>query len=142
MVVQVTLAALAPAPVVIIGMVAQSVVHLVAMAVAARWLPRPVFRWEPVAEDLRLAGGLLVNNGITYGVRNADYVVVGRLLGPATLGAYYVAYVLPQILRLRATWVAQSVLFPVLARSQTDPRRTQQVYDHTHLLLAWVGSRP
>ncbi|MDF2741387.1 MAG: putative polysaccharide transport protein [Actinomycetia bacterium] len=139
-VVQVTLAALgAGAWSVIVGMVAQSVVHLVAMTVAARWLPRPVFRWGPVAEDLRLAGGLLVNNGITYGVRNADYVVVGRLLGPATLGAYYVAYVLPQILRLRATWVAQSVLFPVLARSQADPRRTQQVYDQSQLLLAWVG---
>jgi O-antigen/teichoic acid export membrane protein len=47
--------------------------------------------------------------------------------------------VLPQILRLRVTWAAGSVLFPVLARSQSDPKRTQQVYVHTHLLLAWVG---
>jgi O-antigen/teichoic acid export membrane protein len=31
------------------------------------------------------------------------------------------------------------VMFPMLARSRSDPRRTQQVYDHTHLLLAWIG---
>jgi PST family polysaccharide transporter len=139
-VVQVTLAALgAGAWAVVVGMVAQSFVQLAVMAVGARWVPRPVFRRGSISGDLGLAGGLLVNNGITYGVRNADYVVVGHVLGPATLGAYYVAYVLPQILRLRATWAAGSVLFPFLARSQSDPRRTQQVYDHTHLLLAWIG---
>ncbi len=98
-----------------------------------------MFRRRLVGEDFRLAGGLLFNNGLTYGVRNTDYVVVGHLLGAAALGAYYVAYVLPQILRLRVTWAAGAVMFPVLARSQSDPRRTQQVYDHTHLLLAWVG---
>ena len=124
---------------VVVGMVAQSCVYMTAMAISARWVPRPVFRRRPVGEDLRLAGGLLVNNGITYGVRNLDYVVVGNLLGPATLGAYYVAYVLPQILRLRATWAASSVLFPFLARSQSDARRTQEVYDQTQLLLAWLG---
>jgi len=138
--VQVTLAVLgAGAWAVIVGMVAQSFVQLGVMAVGARWLPRPVFRRRSFSDDLGLAGGLLVNNGITYGVRNADYVVIGHVLGAATLGAYYVAYVLPQILRLRATWAAGSVLFPFLARSQSDPRRTQQAYDHTHMLLAWIG---
>jgi O-antigen/teichoic acid export membrane protein len=139
-VVQVTLAlAGAGAWAVVIGMVAQSTVQLIGLLIAARWLPRPVFRRRAIGEDFRLAGGLLFNNGLTYGVRNADYVIVGNLLGAAALGAYYVAYVLPQILRLRVTWAAGSVMFPMLTRSQSDPRRTQQVYDHTHLLLAWIG---
>jgi O-antigen/teichoic acid export membrane protein len=124
---------------VIIGMVAQALAQLAGLCLAARWRPRLVFRRRLVGEDLRFAGGLLVNNGLTYGVRNADYVVVGNLLGAASLGAYYVAYVLPQILRLRVTWAAGAVLYPVLARSQDDRQRTREVYDHTHLLLAWVG---
>jgi O-antigen/teichoic acid export membrane protein len=124
---------------VIVGMVVQSSVQLAGACVAARWLPRPVFRWQLIAADFRFAGGLLFNNGLTYGVRNADYLVVGKLLGAPALGAYYVAYVLPQILRLRVTWVTGSVMFPVLARSRTDPQRTQQVYGHTLLLLAWIG---
>jgi PST family polysaccharide transporter len=138
--VQVTLAVLgAGAWAVVVGLVVQPFVQLAGLCVAARWLPRPVFRPRLIGEDFRLAGGLLFNNSLTYGVRNADYVIVGRQLGAAALGSYYVAYVLPQILRLRVTWAAGSVVFPVLARSQSDPERTQQVYVHTHLLLAWVG---
>ena len=139
-VVQVTLALLgAGAWAIVVGMVVQSFVQLAGLCIAARWLPRPIFRRKLIVEDFRLAGGLLFNNSLTYGVRNADYLIVGRQLGAAALGSYYVAYVLPQILRLRVTWAAGSVVFPVLARSQSDPQRTQQVYVHTHLLLAWVG---
>ena len=138
--VQVTLALLgAGAWAVIVGMVVQSFVLFAGSCVAARWRPRLVFRRSLIGEDFRLAGGLLIDNGLTYGVRNADYLVVGHLLGAPALGAYYVAYVLPQIVRLRVTWAAGSVMFPVLARSRSDPKRTQQVYDHTLLLLTWFG---
>lgn len=138
--VQVTLALLgAGAWAVIVGIVVQSFVQFAGSCVAARWRPHLVFRRRLIGEDFRLASGLLFDNGLTYGVRNADYMVVGHLLGAAALGAYYVAYVLPQILRLRVTWVAGSVMFPVLARSRSDQKRTQQVYEHTLLLLTWIG---
>jgi PST family polysaccharide transporter len=124
---------------IIAGMVVLSFSQFGGMCVAARWRPRLVFRRGLVGQDLGFAGGLLVNNGLTYGVRNADYVVVGNLLGAAALGAYYVAYVLPQILRLRFTWAAGAVLYPMLVRSRSDQERTREVYYHTHLLLAWIG---
>jgi O-antigen/teichoic acid export membrane protein len=124
---------------IIVGMVVLSYSQFSGMCVAARWRPHLVFRRSLVGQDLGFAGGLLVNNGLTYGVRNADYVVVGNLLGAAALGAYYVAYVLPQILRLRFTWAAGQVLYPMLVRSQSDQERTREVYYHTHLLLAWIG---
>jgi O-antigen/teichoic acid export membrane protein len=139
-VVQVTLAAAgAGAWAVVIGMVVQSSVQFTGMCLAARWRPHLVLRRKLIGQDFRFAGGLLLDNGLMYGVRNADYVVVGNLLGAATLGAYYVAYVLPQILRLRVTWVAGAVMYPILVRSQSDPRRIREVYYHTHLLLAWIG---
>jgi O-antigen/teichoic acid export membrane protein len=124
---------------IIVGMVVLSFSQFSGMCVAARWRPHLVFRRSLVGQDLGFAGGLLVNNGLTYGVRNADYVVVGNLLGAAALGAYYVAYVLPQILRLRFTWAAGQVLYPMLVRSQSDQERTREVYYQTHLLLAWIG---
>ena len=124
---------------IIVGMVVLSFSQFAGMCLAARWRPHLVFRRSLVGQDLGFAGGLLVNNGLTYGVRNADYVVVGNLLGAAALGAYYVAYVLPQILRLRFTWAAGAVLYPMLVRSQSDQERTREVYYQTHLLLAWIG---
>jgi O-antigen/teichoic acid export membrane protein len=124
---------------IIAGMVVLATLQLLGMCLAARWRPHLVFRRSLVGQDLGFASGLLVNNVLTYGVRNADYVVVGNLLGAAALGAYYVAYVLPQILRLRFTWAAGQVLYPMLVRSQSDQERTREVYYHTHLLLAWIG---
>jgi O-antigen/teichoic acid export membrane protein len=139
-VVQVVLAVLgAGAWAVIIGIVTQSFVQFAGVSIASRWRPRLMFCRALIREDLRLAGGLVVFNALNYGVRNADYWVVGRVLGPAALGAYYVAYVLPQILRLRVTWVVGAVLFPVLAHLRSDLERTQQVYAHSVLLGAWIG---
>jgi O-antigen/teichoic acid export membrane protein len=138
--VQVTLALLgAGAWSIILGLVAQVLVQFIGMSIGSRWWPRLVFRWAIIREDLCFAGGLLLNNGLSVAVRNGDYLLVGRFLGAPALGVYYVAYVLPQILRQRVTWAAAMVLFPVLARSQSDRERTQQVYNHTHLLLAWIG---
>jgi O-antigen/teichoic acid export membrane protein len=124
---------------VIVGMVVHSSVQLVGMCLAARWRPLLVLRWKFIGQEFRFASGLLLNNGLTYGVRNADYIVVGNLMGAAALGAYYVAYVMPQILRLRFTWAAGAVMYPILVRSQSDTQRTRDVYYHTHLLLAWIG---
>src|SRR4029450_6847202 len=108
---------------IIVGMVVLSYSQFSGMCVAARWRPHLVFRRSLVGQDLGFAGGLLVNHGLTHGVRNADYVVVGNLLGAAALGAYYVAYVLPQILRLRFTWAAGAVLYPMLVRSSPNRDR-------------------
>jgi O-antigen/teichoic acid export membrane protein len=124
---------------VIIGLVTQALVLCAGAFIAARWRPRLIFRPALIGEDFRFASGLLFYNGLNYGVRNADYWVVGRVLGAPALGAYYVAYVLPQIVRLRVTWVAGSVLYPVLARLRSDQERTRQVYNHTVLLQAWIG---
>ncbi len=139
-IVQLGLAARGAGPwAVITGLVIQPVVLLFGVCVGARWWPRLHFQPRLIAEDFRFANGLLLNNGLTYGVRNADYWVVGRTLGAAALGAYYVAYVLPQILRLRVTWAVGQVLLPVLAKSRSDRELTLQVYYHASLLIAWVG---
>jgi PST family polysaccharide transporter len=55
---------------------------------------------------------------LVYVQKNCDYWVVSALLGGPALGIYYVAYVLPNILRQRITWVAQVVLIPAFAQIQ------------------------
>lgn len=53
--------------------------------------------------------------------RNADYLVVGRLLGLEALGLYRVAFELAMTPAMAAATVANRAAFPVLARLQDDP---------------------
>ena len=63
---------------VIVGMVVHSSLQFVGMCIAARWRPLLVLRWKFIGQEFRFASGLLLNNGLTYGVRNADYIVIGN----------------------------------------------------------------
>jgi PST family polysaccharide transporter len=70
--------------------------------------------------------------------RNIDTVLVGRMLGPATLGVYNIGYqfvLLPQVYFSRAV---NNVLFPVLSRIRDDAPRLLAAYHSALLLVASV----
>lgn len=98
------------------GWVVMGVVTLVAMMAAGRWRPTAAFDVRLVREDLRFNAGYLGAGVASYGAKNLDNWAVSRWLGPAPLGGYYVAYVLPNIIRQRLTWIGNQVVFPVMRR--------------------------
>lgn len=101
---------------IIIGRIAMGVFRLVALATAARWRPSAIFDRRSAFADLRFSmaflGGRLTNDVS----KNVDYWVIGQRFGERSLGGYYIAFVLPSILRQRLTWLVSSVGFPVLSR--------------------------
>ena len=60
------------------------------------------------------------NAVIGFLARNIDYWIVGRL-GVRALGVYYIAYVLPNVLKRRLALAGTEVMFPILSRI-TDER--------------------
>ena len=50
---------------------------------------------------------------------NADYLVVGRMLGPTELGYYNLAFRIPEMILSSAYWVFSSIAFPVYAKTRT-----------------------
>jgi PST family polysaccharide transporter len=101
---------------VIIGQVASTALALLIALVAAKWIPSFRFSWRVVRADGHVLGGLGVARVFGYLQKNVDFWAVSRQLGSSQLGIYYVAYVLPNILRLRATDAFRTVMMPLLAR--------------------------
>lgn len=120
----VTLAALDYGPWALVGQ--QIVVSLVSTALLwtfSPWRPRWTFSWASLRDlggfGLNLFGARLVN----YFSRNADSLLIGRVLGSAALGVYAVAYnvVLTPVSRLVTP--LQDVLFPAYSRLQDQRGR-------------------
>ncbi len=105
---------------IVVGRAAQTAAVTAGTFAAARWRPSLAFDWDTLRADLGFNLGFWGNGLALYGSKNADYWAVGGAYGSATLGVYYVAYVLPNILRQRVTWVAQDVLLPAMSRLEDD----------------------
>lgn len=112
----------------VVGRVAGELVAGTIRLVAARWWPQWRFDWRVVREDLAFNGHFLSMQVGSFLTKNLDYWVVSRALGAAALGTYYVAFVLPTILRQRMTWLATELLMPLLARAADDPPRLERIY--------------
>lgn len=124
---------------VIIGQLAMSVTALGSALVLARWRPRLRFAGGMLRTELGFAGAILLGHVLAYALKTVDYWVVGRALGGALLGIYYIAFQLPSIVRLRMSAVSRQVLFPVFVQEQEDPEQTGRMYRTAMRLQIGVG---
>jgi PST family polysaccharide transporter len=123
---------------VVIGQVARSVVVLVGSFVASGFRPRFSFSRQVIAEDLSFNLAWLGGDLVAYANKNADYWFVGNRLGTGPLGIYYVAYVIPTLLRRRVTAIGHEVLYPVVARMQDDKQRIVTAYLRVARLVSFL----
>lgn len=123
---------------VIIAQVVRRFTTLTATLIAARWRPRFVFSLDLIREDLGFTAGYLSGTIGMYLVKNVDYWAVRRTTDDANLGVYYVAYVLPTIIRQRISWAINRIMLPVLSRIRDDRRRFSVAYLNVLRLLAMV----
>jgi PST family polysaccharide transporter len=124
---------------VIIGLLANATVTLV-MVVARSHIRverARVFRW--LKREGRFATGIMSVQAVTTMSKSADYWLVGSILGTRSLGVYYMAYVLPGILRLRLTTILNTVLGPVFARTEIGSEQLADAYRRSTVLLLGAG---
>lgn len=68
------------------------------------------------------SGSLFGFNLVNYFSRNADTMIIGRMLGPAALGPYSLAYRVMLFPLQNLTFVATRALFPMMSRHQHSPQ--------------------
>lgn len=104
-----------------------------ALRVALLWRVsgwRPGFRFEmrAVRDLMGFSAGLLGFNTVNYWSRNLDDLLIGRIVGAASLGLYHRAYLLMMLPISQIIGVIAPVMFPALSSIQADTKRVRRTY--------------
>ena len=99
-----------------------------ACALAARWYPRFEFSWRKVEPLARFSAALLGTNLVGYMNRNADSLLVGRVLGAGPLGHYSMAIQLMLYPLQQVSSVFVRVLIPTLMHLRDELSRLRSAY--------------
>ncbi|GAB7522861.1 lipopolysaccharide biosynthesis protein [Paraburkholderia sp. 2C] len=91
---------------------------------------RPQLRWD--AKEVRnifgFSSNLTLSNLVIYLNRNADSMIVGRVLGAIALGPYSLAFKIMLYPLQSIAFVASKALYPVLSAQQTEPDKQRASY--------------
>lgn len=118
------------------GSLSQALLYTVVVFVSAVHPVRLSADLRSVGELTRFGFGLTLAKIGNYVATQGDYVIVGRMLGAASLGAYSRAY---QLLMLPANLIGtvlDKVLFPALSSIKSDKASLQDVYEKGVSLVA------
>ena len=96
--------------------------------ILAGW--RPTWRFDAEATRSIVFFGFHIILLETAGAfrNNVDYLLVGRILGAASLGFYTMSYRIPELLIRSLNYVVGNVSLPALAITQSDRPRMQKFY--------------
>ncbi len=104
----------------------------------SKWRPTGSGSLREIRQLWRFSGHLVGFNFFNYFARNADNILIGRMLGSTDLGYYTMAYRL-------MLWPVQNIsavlcraLFPVLSRLQQDTDRLASAYLKTTAAIALI----
>lgn len=121
------------------GALATRALEAVALPYAAGWRPHVV---RPGRHAKGLLGfGVHVSLGslLWFVYSNADYAVVGKLVGPVALGYYALAFQLISLPVQKLTGNVNQAVYPLYCRLQHDRPRLRDWYLRVTVLLSLLG---
>lgn len=105
----------------VLGQVGGTAVAVIAYWWAFPWRPKWTFD-RAIARPLLSYGSNIVSvNGLGTLINQADYLIIGRLLGAAALGVYTLAFRVPELLVKQFVTIAGQVIFPAYAKMRQNP---------------------
>lgn len=104
---------------------------------SAHWRPQRIWSKTAMQQLWKFSGNLFAFNLTNYFARNADNLIIGRVLGPAALGGYSLAYRTMLFPLHNLTFVAGRALFPVMSRRQTSVAHVAGLYFRTLGVIAF-----
>ncbi len=103
-----------------LGYLAGTTALTVVLWLRVPWRPSLRLGRDHIRTLWRFGGSLTALDVLAAGIANADYVFIGRVLGPASLGLYSLGFRIPELLILNLSVVAGQVLFPAFAALGRD----------------------
>lgn len=112
----------------VLGILVSSLAMTVTTIVCARWRPSFRFSRESFRNIFPFAIHGLGTTLTSYIHANIDFLLVGRILGAASMGLYEFAYRIPHMVLNRVSAPVGTVLFPTLAKAQQTHERLAAGY--------------
>jgi O-antigen/teichoic acid export membrane protein len=110
-----------------------------ALACGATKTLRPSLHWNLIEPLLKVGANLLGFNFVNYWARNADNLIIGKMLGERELGVYVRAYSLMMLAMSQVAATVSSGMIPALALVKEDRPRTQRMYLRALGMTAFVS---
>jgi PST family polysaccharide transporter len=92
----------------------------IALWIIVPWRPGLRASWKRAREMLSYGGQIVGVNIVSSIVHDADFVIVGRVLGSAALGFYSLAYRTPEFFITTVIWIIGKVTFPLYSKIRHD----------------------
>jgi O-antigen/teichoic acid export membrane protein len=108
------------------------------LSLATAWRPRAVFPFKALREVAGFGAHLSLFQGLVYLERNADGMIIGRLLGSAALGLYAMAYKVMLFPLQNITGAASRALLPAMSRRQGSLPEVARLYLRATSTIAMV----
>jgi O-antigen/teichoic acid export membrane protein len=115
-----------------------ALITVVLAFILSGWRPSLSFSHHAVAELLHFSSHLFGFKFINYWARNADNLLVGKLIGSAGLGVYSRAYSLMLLPITQVITVISRVMFPALSLIQDDTKRVRRIYLRAMGMIALI----
>lgn len=106
--------------------IAKSFFHSVTLIVLVNWKPGLMFSVERFKELIGFGVHVTANNVLKFVIENIDYLLVGKLLGPTSLGIYTLAFRLSRYPLEKMCGIFGRILFPTFAILQDDLKRLRK----------------
>jgi len=106
----------------------QTLVKSILLYLSQRHPLKPALAGHELRELLHFGSGFTLARILNYGAKRGDYFVIGRVLNAEILGIYTRAY---QLMMLPAKYfgeVLNKVLFPIMAKAQSEKSRLKKMY--------------
>jgi O-antigen/teichoic acid export membrane protein len=117
---------------------AAALVQAISFWRVGHWRPDWEFDLEACKDLFRFSAYLLGFNVVQYWGRNADNLLIGRLLGAGALGIYARAYTLMLLPLTHVSRVVAGVMAPALSLIQDDKARVRRSYLKAISIVALV----
>ncbi|WP_423818728.1 lipopolysaccharide biosynthesis protein [Salinimicrobium sp. TIG7-5_MAKvit] len=90
----------------------------------------PKLAWDKTCFQEIFGFGIYTTANSLFGkiTSNIDYLIVGKLLGAASLGIYTFAFIFTDVFRSQLMNIVKSVMFPVFSQLQNDPKILKNYY--------------
>ena len=102
----------------VLGMLIGTLCWSVTLWILTRYRPRLALDREVVRSMISYGAGATMLSVVSVIATRVDQVVIGRVLGPAALGLYSIAFRIPEMLIDSVSWNVSQVAFPALSRQR------------------------